>query len=388
MDVDDRWHTTTADGRRIRSDRYGRGKRYLARWRVDGRQYAKAFGLKVEAESHLARVALERAQGTYADPNAGKVTVRAYAEDWRLHAAHRPSTASRVRTILNRHLYPYLGDRPIRSIRPSDVRGWVKHLEATLAPSTVNNIHGVVAGIFATAVDDRVISQSPFARRTGYLPEVHREQTVPPTPEQVTAIVGKVELRYRPLVILAASTGLRVSEAIGLSIDPQMPHRVDLMRGQVHVARSISEGRRWGPPKTKASHRSVPLPEAAKTALAEHLAAFPAVTVELEDDVDRTSRDVALLFTGPRGAPLRRTVFSTRVWTPACAAAGVPGVRFHDLRHFYASLLIADGRSVKTVQARLGHATAAETLDTYSHLWHDDDTLTRAAVDSVFSAMG
>ena len=75
------------------------------------------------------------------------------------------------------------------------------------------------------------------------------------------------------------------------------------------------------------------------------------------------------------------------VWRAAVKAAGAPGgTGFHQLRHFYASLLIRHGESVKTVQARLGHASASETLDTYSHLWPDSDDRTRAAVDSVLFA--
>ena len=88
-----------------------------------------------------------------------------------------------------------------------------------------------------------------------------------------------------------------------------------------------------------------------------------------------------LLFTNPQGGPLRRTRFS-EVWRPAVKAAGAPnGTGFHALRHYYASLLIDGGESVKIVQARLGHATASETLDTYGHLWPDTDDRTRAAVD-------
>jgi integrase len=88
------------------------------------------------------------------------------------------------------------------------------------------------------------------------------------------------------------------------------------------------------------------------------------------------------LFTNEDGGSIRRTRFSD-VWRPRVAAAGLPaGTSFHDLRHYYASLLIRHGESVKVVQARLGHASAAETLDTYSHLWPDSEDRTRAAVDA------
>jgi len=81
---------------------------------------------------------------------------------------------------------------------------------------------------------------------------------------------------------------------------------------------------------------------------------------------------------------LRRNRFSERVWRPAVAKARLrPGTRFHELRHYYASLLIRHGEPVKTVQARLGHASAGETLDTYAHLWPDSEDRTREAVDSV-----
>jgi len=92
-----------------------------------------------------------------------------------------------------------------------------------------------------------------------------------------------------------------------------------------------------------------------------------------------------LLFTNERGRPLRRSAFGT-TWRAAVAAAGPPGVTFHSLRHYYASLLIRPGESVKTVQDRLGHASAVETLDTYSHLWPDSDDRTREAVDAVLGA--
>jgi integrase len=129
------------------------------------------------------------------------------------------------------------------------------------------------------------------------------------------------------------------------------------------------------PPKTPASHRTVPLPQVVVNALVEHLERFP---------IQHPDR---LVFTDEAGQALRRTAFAREIWRPTVHAVGARrGTGFHALRHFYASLLIRHGESVKTVQRRLGHATAAETLDTYAHLWPDSDDRTREAIDSVLGA--
>jgi len=123
------------------------------------------------------------------------------------------------------------------------------------------------------------------------------------------------------------------------------------------------------PPKTSASVRTIPLPQVVVGALAEHLATFAA------------HADGFVFTLG--GKPVHRTAFG-HLWRPVVKTAGLPtGTGFHAMRHYYASLLIRHGESVKTVQARLGHASAVETLDTYSHLWPDSDERSREAVDSV-----
>jgi integrase len=111
----------------------------------------------------------------------------------------------------------------------------------------------------------------------------------------------------------------------------------------------------------------IPLPIVVVDGLAAHLATFPSE---------------GLIFTNAAGDMIRRSNFGT-MWLRVTKSVGLDGLRFHDLRHYYASLLIRHGESVKTVQARLGHANAAETLDTYSHLWPDSEDRTREAVDNV-----
>ncbi|MGH9050971.1 MAG: tyrosine-type recombinase/integrase [Acidimicrobiia bacterium] len=97
--------------------------------------------------------------------------------------------------------------------------------------------------------------------------------------------------------------------------------------------------------------------------------------------------ELRLVFTDKGEHPIRRTRFGDSVWRRAVRAVGLPPrTGFHALRHYYASLLIRHGESVKVVQARLGHASAAETLDTYSHLWPDSVDSTRGAVDEILGA--
>ncbi len=128
------------------------------------------------------------------------------------------------------------------------------------------------------------------------------------------------------------------------------------------------------PPKTPASVRTIPLPKIVVDTLAAHLAAYPV------DD------NHGLVFTLDDGRPITRQAFG-HLWRPVAGQVGVPvGTGLHLLRHYYASLLIRHGESVKTVQARLGHASATETLDTYAHLWPDSEDRTREAIDSVLGA--
>lgn len=350
-------------------------KRPDGKWRArhrdpSGKELARHFERRVDAERWITSTEHSKLTGAYVDPAAGKVTLRDYAERWRAAQVHRPSTAVQVEGNLRTHVYPTFGERPLVSIRPSEVQAWVRGLTDVLAPGTVELVYRYLASILRAAVADRLIVRTPCEGVK--LPKKHRAQVAPLPVEGVEALVDAMPGRYRAMVVLAAGTGLRQGECFGLTVD-----RVDFLRRSLMVDRQLSlvsgDVPKLAPPKTEASIRRVPLPTVVVDALARHLADF------------RPGED-GLVFTSQRGEPIRRPRFSED-WRPAVARAGLPvGTRFHDLRHFYASLLIRHGESVKVVQARLGHASAAETLDTYSHLWPDSEDQTRAAVDSVLGA--
>ena len=388
--IEDRWQ---------RPDRKGRGTRWRVRWvSPEGKERSRSFDRKADAQRHLAEVVTDTARGTYLDPSGARVLLREYAETWRAAQGHRPTTRAQAETHLRRHVYPVFGDRPIGTLRRTEVQAWVTRLAETLAPSTVRTVYSYLAAVLRGAVADRLIASSPCERIT--LPKVSPARVEPLAVEVVEALAEVVPARYRALVLLGAGTGLRQGEAFGVTVD-----RVDFLRRTLVVDRQLvlmpGSAPYLAPPKTPASNRTIPLPGVVVDALAAHLAEFPAVEREIEyragNAASKTVR-ASLMFTGERGMPIRRTRFSDRVWGPAGAALreaakddeSAPvlpaGATFHDLRHFYASLLIRHGESVKTVQARLGHASAAETMDTYAHLWPDSEDRTRAAVDTVLGA--
>ena len=127
-----------------------------------------------------------------------------------------------------------------------------------------------------------------------------------------------------------------------------------------------------GPTKTESSVRTIPAPTSVLEALTGHLRAYG-------------EGPTRLIFSTSRGTAVRRSL-AAATWRDGAERAGVPATSgWHELRHFYASLLIAAGESVKVVQSRLGHKSAMETLDTYGHLWPDSEDATRAAVDRVLN---
>jgi integrase len=181
------------------------------------------------------------------------------------------------------------------------------------------------------------------------------------------AVVAAAGERYGALVVAAAGTGLREGELLGLTVES-----IDFLRREIHVRQQLVLVPGHDPvlalPKTAASIRTVPLAGVVADALSAHLARFG-------------SGPHGLIFTNDAGAPIRRNRLSAQ-WRSWARAAGLAdSVRFHDLRHTFASMLIAEGASVKLVQELMGHASASTTLDVYGHLFPDSADQARAAIE-------
>lgn len=350
---------------------------WRARYRDEaGKEHARHFARKVDAQAWLDEQTAALVTGTHVDPKAGKVTFLEYAEQWRtdqLH--HRPSTAAQAESRLRKWVYPVIGDRPMSTIRRSDVQRVISQAAEKLAPATVEVVHAYVSGVFKAAVIDRVIPSSPCVKIR--LPEVARGKVVPLTTEQVGTIADKVDGRYRAFVLVCAATGLRSGELRGLTVDritPPLHVRSDVppQQATLRIDRqlvSVDDGEPvFGPVKTPAADRSVPVGASVARLIAEHL-----------DDYGLGNGGV--VFSAPGGVPITPQR-AGHIWRPAVEGMGLRNRSgWHDLRHYHASLLIADGRSPRAVADRLGHEDPAETLRTYSHLWPDDEQRAVAATE-------
>jgi integrase len=291
-----------------------------------------------------------------------------YASSWLESTKHlRPGTRANVESRLRRHILPAFGQYPIGAVKPAAVRSWVAQLiETGLSPSTVNATYRTFARIMALAEVDGLISRSPcigvaLAKETS-----HQEMRFL-EPEEVGRLAGSVDNRYRALIFTAAYTGLRWGELAGLRTE-----RVNFLRGTVSVVEALTEVNghvRFGPTKTGA-HRTVSLPRFLVDLLAEQVRLYPSPT--------------GLLFTSAAGSPLRRN-FYRRHFKPAVVAAALPeALRFHDLRHTCAALLIAQGAHPKEIQERLGHSTIRLTFDRYGHLFPSLDDRLRDGLEAAF----
>jgi integrase len=313
----------------------------------------RGFTTKRSAQEFAATVEVEKLTGKYVAPSLGQITVAELGPAWLTRQAHhKPSWSARLESTWRVHVAPRWGNRRIADIRRTEVQSWVAQLP--LSASSVAHAHTVLAGILDDAVADRRLATNPA--RGVKLPRKTDRTRNYLTAVQVSALAEQA--KHPDIVWLLATTGLRWGEMAALRV-----RDVDLGRGRIRVERSASKVNSKtviGTTKTHAA-RSVAVSASVLKLLA------PAMVGKAPDE---------LLWCRGDGQPLRPP--TTTHWFAAavtrCQAADTkfPRVTVHELRHTAASLMIASGANVKTVQSQLGHKTATMTLDQYGHLFPDD----------------
>jgi integrase len=390
--VKDRWHRVLPDGDKERTGRYGTGLRWLVRWREpDGRPRKQSFGKRVDADAHAATVEADKLRGSYIDARAGKELFGDYATRWLADQTTDPSTREAIEARLRRYVKPYpLWRTQLGKIKPGSVQGWLRALDGTdLAASTKLVTFSHVSGILTAAVDNELIGKNPCRSASVRPPKPDARKVTPWPREWVMGMHAELAERYRVLVTLGAGLGLRQGEMFALS-----PDDVDFLRGLVVVRRQVkmAGGKLlFALPKGR-KVRQVPLPSSVRAELAAYLVAFPAqpVTLPWETPGGKPTTVKLAVTTRQRNA-VHRSSFMVRTWGPARDRVGIPAERengCHALRHRYASVLLDAGESIKAVSEYLGHASAAFTLATYTHLMPASEERTRAAIDAAWCAPG
>ncbi|WP_343466510.1 tyrosine-type recombinase/integrase [Rhodococcus aetherivorans] len=350
-----------------------KGKRYRVRYRTpEGRQTDKrGFPTKKAAEAFANSVEVDKLQGSYVSPSAGRVTIGELGPDWlaRQKAHMKPSGHRSYDSAWRIHVEPRWATTQIVKITYSDVQAWVAELAAQRGASVVQTAHAVLARILEDAVRDRRLPSNPA--RGVKLPRKVRKPNRYLTQPQVWQLADEAG-RYKALVLLLSYVGLRWGEVAGLRVRDIdfLRRRAILHQNAVQVGTKTVVGTLKGH-----KHRIVPLPKFVVDELAMqcrgkspddllwpsqsggHLAPPSAKDSWLSGAVERCQR----------AAERARAAEGEHPTTPE-----FPRVTAHDLRHTAASLAISAGANVKAVQRMLGHASAAMTLDVYADLFDDD----------------
>jgi len=341
--------------------------RYMARYTIhtpDGPRRKTIYGARYkEVEKLLAEARGDAARGFFFD--ADNLKLGEYLDRWLVDSVTdtvRPTTFERYEQIVRLHVRPALGNLKLKSVTPAHVRGLYREkLEAGLSPRTVQYIHVTLHKALKQAVADGLIPRN--ATEAVKPPQVRKEEIRPLTAEQVKILFEAVRGdRLEALYILAVHTGLRQGELLGLKWGD-----VDLEAGTLQVRRTLTTAK-GGPvlsaPKTKGSRRTVKLSQTALEDLRSHLER-QLREIDLAGDLWQEN---GLIFASQSGEPLDRRFITTHRFKPLLRRAGLPQIRFHDLRHTCATLLLTKNVNPKVVSEMLGHATIAITLDTYSHV--------------------
>jgi integrase len=350
-------------------DKNGKVKGYRAAYVVhtaDGMKRRYLSGKRREdVRDQLAKALSNRADGFVFD--AGALTVGEYLDRWLKDVKDtvRQSTHARYEYAINPHIKPGLGRIQLKDLTPAHVRWFYRErLDSGLAPATVHKLHVVLHKALKAAVADGLVPRNAVAGLK--LPKITREEIDPLGPEEARLLLeasrgDKLEALY----VLALNTGMRQGELLALKWDD-----VDLEGGVLRVRRTLThseEGLVLGEPKTKKSRRTIRLTAGAVRALRDHLSR----QLEEMEHVGSLYRLGGLVFATRTGTIINPSNLRNRSFKPLLERAGLRPIRFHDLRHTCATLLLSKNVNPKVVSEMLGHASVSITLDVYSHLLPD-----------------
>ncbi|MDP9477167.1 MAG: site-specific integrase [Actinomycetota bacterium] len=318
-----------------------------------------------DVRDELAKALSDRADGLVFD--AGALTVGEYLDRWLkdVEDTVRRSTHEGYEYAVGPHIKPALGRIKLKDLTPAHVRWFYRErLDSGRAPATVHKLHVVLHKALKAAVADGLIPRNAAAGLK--LPRITREEIDPLTEEQARLLLETVRGdRLEALYVLALNTGMRQGELLALKWDD-----VDLERGVLRVRRTLTHADKafvLGEPKTKNSRRTIRLTPRAVDVLRVHLSC----QLEEIEAMGSLYQPGGLIFATEAGTIINPSNLRNRSFKLLLKRAGLPPIRFHDLRHTCATLLLGRDVNAKVVSEMLGHSSISITLDIYSHLLPD-----------------
>lgn len=327
-------------------------------WEVDyfdlfnKRKIKGGFKTKVEAQRFLADALSKIQKGESSFDNkmtfgeASEIFIRLYADK-----KCKPTTKNSYQGYLKNHLLPYFSKMKLCEITPLMVREFIAlKVESGLSNATVNKYKKLMSQIFSFMIDNEVIGKNPLLRIKS-LKEEKNESIRSLSKFEVQVLLSKTKEVYPDfyaLLFTALFTGMRQGELLALTWDS-----INWITGKITVNKNYTHGR-IGTPKTGKIRKIDMSKELAKVLKVWRLAC--------------PSGKHNLVFPNSEGEYQDANNMIKRRFKPALSRAGIEEIRFHDLRHTYASLLLAQGAPMKYVQHQLGHSSIKMTMDLYTHL--------------------
>ena len=349
-----------------------------------GKQHTKSFKRQIDAKRWVATEEAKVVRGEWIDPSAGKITFATFYADWAPRQVWLSSTRENADLATASVTF---GDMPLRSIRRSHIEGWVKNMTARLAPTTIDTRFTIVRGVFRAAVADRLIASDPTIGVV--LPRRRKAEAAMSHPHQ--------RRRGKGAFAVPSRNGDRSRGPVSLRTWRSAPSPVcdEVKRSACRSGTSTSSAARCGSP-ANSSGPSLPTSRRARTSSrlqagslssSGHRSTSPSGRSTCPMNSSRSSPSTSVctlrrasptrwLF-DEGGKPWHDNLVDYR-WRSTRTDAAVT-YKLHELRHYFASGLIAAGCDVVTVQRAMGHASATTTLSTYAHLWPTAEDKTRAA---------
>jgi integrase len=359
--------------------------RFMARYTVqtpDGPKRKPIYGRRYkEVEKKLAEARGDAARGiVYDDENQ---TVGKYITRWLSDSAKHAVKATSYRAYesqIRNHIVPALGKVKLSRVTPAHLQAlYAERLREGMKPASVRQIHAILHKALEQAVRFNLIPTNPASKVDP--PKVRQEEITPLTAEQASKLLDVTRNerdRFEALYALALTTGLRIGELLGLKWSD-----IDLDARRLRVSRQLQRGEEgliFTEPKA-ASRRTVDLPGSTVEALKRHRKRQAEETLK----AGGAYQDNDLIFAGDLGEPIGSEKVTQRAFKPLLKRAGLPEIRFHDLRHTFATLLLARGVHPTYVQRALGHASVKMTLDRYSRWMPSMGRATAEAIDTVLA---